>query len=87
MADGSMLVVEIARGTLARVRPDGALEVVADCGGAPTAPPLARTAPSTSATTVAASTGKGSRPHSTGSPPRRPGPATGRCNVDLATGE
>ena len=34
MADGSMLVVEIARGTW-RVRPDGALEVVADCGGGP----------------------------------------------------
>ena len=35
MADGSVLVVEIARGTLTRVQPDGALEVVADCGGGP----------------------------------------------------
>ena len=35
MADGSVLVVEIARGALTRVRPDGALEVVADCGGGP----------------------------------------------------
>lgn len=35
MADGSVLVVEIARGTLSRVHPDGTVEVVADCGGGP----------------------------------------------------
>jgi gluconolactonase len=35
LADGSLLVVEIARGTLTRVHPDGANEVVADCGGGP----------------------------------------------------
>lgn len=33
--DGSVLVVEIARGTLTRVTPDGALEVVAETGGGP----------------------------------------------------
>lgn len=35
MADGSVLVVEIARGTLTRVGPDGALDVVAEVGGGP----------------------------------------------------
>ncbi|MEJ5254155.1 MAG: SMP-30/gluconolactonase/LRE family protein [Acidimicrobiales bacterium] len=35
MPDGSVLVVEIARGTLSRVRAGGAVEVVADCGGGP----------------------------------------------------
>src|ERR1700712_1738081 len=35
MDDGSVLVVEIARGTLSRVRPDGSIEVVAECGGGP----------------------------------------------------
>lgn len=35
MADGSVLVVEIARGTLSRVQPDGSIEVVALCGGGP----------------------------------------------------
>ena len=35
MADGSVLLVEVARGTLTRVRPDGALEVVAELGGGP----------------------------------------------------
>lgn len=35
MADGSVLVVEIDRGTLSRVDPGGAVEVVADCGGGP----------------------------------------------------
>jgi len=34
MADGSVLLVEIARGTLSRVR-DGRVEVVADLGGGP----------------------------------------------------
>ena len=35
LADGSVLVVEIARGTLSRVLQDGTVEVVADCGGGP----------------------------------------------------
>jgi gluconolactonase len=35
MGDGSVLVVEIKRGTLTRVRPDGAKEVVAETGGGP----------------------------------------------------
>ena len=35
MPDGSVLVVEIARGTLSRVTPDGGIEVVADTGGGP----------------------------------------------------
>ena len=35
LADGSVLVVEIRRGTLSRVRPDGAIEVVAELGGGP----------------------------------------------------
>lgn len=33
--DGSVLVVEIARGTLSRVAPDGGVSVVAECGGGP----------------------------------------------------
>ena len=35
MADGSVIVVEIARGTLSRVSPDGAVEVIAEPGGGP----------------------------------------------------
>jgi gluconolactonase len=35
LPDGSVLVVEIERGTLSRVAPDGTLDVVADCGGGP----------------------------------------------------
>lgn len=35
MADGSVLVVEIERGTLTRVQPDGRTEVVAEVGGGP----------------------------------------------------
>ena len=35
MADGSVLLVEIARGTLTRVAPDGELSVVAELGGGP----------------------------------------------------
>ena len=35
MADGSVLLVEIARGTLSRVTPDGRVHVVADLGGGP----------------------------------------------------
>jgi gluconolactonase len=35
MDDGSVLLVEIERGTLTRVGTDGAIDVVADCGGGP----------------------------------------------------
>ncbi len=35
MADGSVLVVEIRRGALSRVHPDGSVTVVADLGGGP----------------------------------------------------
>lgn len=35
MPDGSVLLVEIRRGTLSRVQPDGRVEVVADLGGGP----------------------------------------------------
>lgn len=35
MPDGSVLLVEIARGTLTRVAPDGALSVIAELGGGP----------------------------------------------------
>ena len=35
MDDGSVVLVEIARGTLTRVGRDGSVEVVADCGGGP----------------------------------------------------
>lgn len=35
LSDGSVLVVEIARGTLSRVTPDGRIQVVADLGGGP----------------------------------------------------
>ena len=35
MDDGSVIVVEIKRGTLTRVRPDGSQEIVAETGGGP----------------------------------------------------
>jgi len=35
MADGSVVLVEIERGTLSRVQPDGAVDVVAELGGGP----------------------------------------------------
>jgi gluconolactonase len=35
MADGSVVLVEIARGTLTRVSADGGIDVVAECGGGP----------------------------------------------------
>ena len=35
MPDGTVLVVEIARGTLTRVFPDGRKEIVAETGGGP----------------------------------------------------
>jgi gluconolactonase len=35
MLDGSVLLVEIQRGTLTRVQPDGTTEIVAELGGGP----------------------------------------------------
>src|SRR3982751_5878959 len=35
MDDGSVVLVEIARGTLSRVTPDGKISVIADMGGGP----------------------------------------------------
>lgn len=35
MPDGSVVLVEIERGTLSRVSPDGAVSVIAECGGGP----------------------------------------------------
>ena len=35
MADGSVILVEIRRGTLTRVLPDGRHEIIADLGGGP----------------------------------------------------
>lgn len=35
MPDGSVILVEIARGTISRVQPDGSVDVVAECGGGP----------------------------------------------------
>ena len=35
MADGSVILVEIERGTLTRVRPDGGQEIIAELGGGP----------------------------------------------------
>jgi gluconolactonase len=35
MPDGSVIVVEIAGGSLSRVYPTGTVEVIADCGGGP----------------------------------------------------
>ena len=35
MDDGSVVVVEIARGRLTRVQPDGSLETIAEPGGGP----------------------------------------------------
>ncbi len=35
MPDGSVILVEIDRGTLSRVQPDGRIDVVATCGGGP----------------------------------------------------
>lgn len=35
MPDGSVILVEIARGTLSRVSTDGKISIIADCGGGP----------------------------------------------------
>ena len=53
MDDGSVLLVEIARGTLTRVTADGRVQVVADLGAGPNGAASGLTARSTSATTAA----------------------------------
>ena len=53
MPDGSVIVVEIRRGTLSRVLPLGRIEVVAELGGGRTARPSVPTARSMSATMAA----------------------------------
>ncbi len=35
MPDGSVILVEIGRGTISRVQPNGSVEVVSECGGGP----------------------------------------------------
>ena len=35
MIDGSVILVEIERGTLSRVSPNGQISVIAECGGGP----------------------------------------------------
>ena len=35
MVDGSVILVEIERGTLSRVSPNGQISVIAECGGGP----------------------------------------------------
>ena len=40
LADGSIALVEIARGTVSRVTPDGEVTVIADLGGGPNGHPL-----------------------------------------------
>lgn len=55
MDDGSVLLVEIARGTLTRVTADGRVQVVADLGGGPNGAAIGPDARSTSATTAASS--------------------------------
>ncbi|MGP4026385.1 hypothetical protein [Actinomadura sp. 3N407] len=53
LPDGDVLVVELHRGTLTRVGPDGGTSVAAETGGGPTARRSARTAASTSPTPAA----------------------------------
>ena len=56
MDDGSVLLVEIARGTLSRVTPGGRVQVVAQLGGGPNGAAIGPTARSMSATTAASNT-------------------------------
>ena len=44
MPDGSVILVEIARGTLSRVTAEGKIEVIAETGGGPMALRLGRMA-------------------------------------------
>ncbi len=53
LADGSVLVAEIAGGTIKRVDPDGTIALVATVGAGPTVWPWGRMAASTCATTAA----------------------------------
>ena len=58
MADGSVVLVEIRRGTLTRVTPDGGKTVVAKLGGGPNGAAIGPTGRSMSATTAARSAGR-----------------------------
>ena len=49
MADGSVVLVEIQRQTLTRVRPDGSQEIIAHVGGGPNG---AAVGPATTSTSV-----------------------------------
>ncbi|WP_243716818.1 hypothetical protein [Actinomadura sp. KC345] len=53
LPNGDVLVVELHRGTLTRVRPDGTTSVAAETGGGPNGSALGRTAASTSPTPAA----------------------------------
>ena len=58
MADGSILLVEIKRGSLTWLEADGSVRAASTSAAARTAPPSGPTARSTSATTAGASTGR-----------------------------
>jgi len=55
LADGSIALVEIARGTVSRVTPDGEVTVIADLGGGPNGLALRQAERSMCATTAASS--------------------------------
>jgi hypothetical protein len=55
LVDGSIALVEIARGTVSRVTSDGEVSIVADLGADLTGLPWGPTQRSTSATTAASS--------------------------------
>ena len=55
LADGSIALVEIARGTVSRVTPDGEVTVIQISGADPTGLPSGQTERSMSATTAASS--------------------------------
>ena len=55
LAGGSIALVEIARGTVSRVAPDGEVTVIADLGADLTASPSGQTERSMCATTAASS--------------------------------
>jgi gluconolactonase len=55
LADGSIALVEIARGTVSRVTPDGEVTVIQISGADPTGSPWGQAERSMSATTAASS--------------------------------
>jgi gluconolactonase len=82
MADGSVILVEIARGTLSRVW-NGKVEVVCDLGGGPNGAALGQTARSTSPTTAGGGIAGGrlSRPVQGGIDRVDPGRRQGRAGL------